>query len=66
LAPHSQSVLSDVADAYELLGNRRVAIRYLQQALLNGMPVADMNTDPYVRHVVSDPNFHPPKTQGSS
>jgi len=66
LAPHSQSVLSDVADAYELLGNRRLAIRYLQQALLNGMPVADMNTDPYVRDVLSDPSFHPPKTQGSS
>jgi len=62
LEPHSQTILSDIADAYELLGNRRLAIRYLQQAILNGMPVADLKTDPYVRNLISDPDFHPPRT----
>ena len=62
MEPHNQFVLSDVADAYELLGDRRMALRYLQQAILNGMPAADLKTDPYARNLISDPHFHPPKT----
>jgi serine/threonine protein kinase len=61
LEPRDQSILADVADAYELLGNRRLARLYLQQAILNGLPVADLRTDPYARNLISDPQFHPPK-----
>ena len=57
----AQDVLSDVADAYELLGNRRLARLYLQQAIANGLPVADLKTDPYARNVIADPQFRPPK-----
>jgi len=61
LEPRDQSILSDVADAYELLGNRRLARQYLQQAIHNGLPVADLKTDPYAKNLIADPQFRPPK-----
>jgi eukaryotic-like serine/threonine-protein kinase len=60
LSPDSQSVLSDVADAYELLGDRQLAVHYLHQALLKGLPSEQLNADPYLQDIVSDPSFRRP------
>ncbi|GAC1417151.1 MAG: serine/threonine-protein kinase [Acidobacteriaceae bacterium] len=62
LEPANQYVLADVADAYELLGERHLAVRWLQQALLAGMPAANLKTDPYLRKLILDPHFRLPKT----
>jgi serine/threonine-protein kinase len=51
------SVLSDLADAYELLGQRKEAIRYLQEALANGLGSIKAAADPEIQGVLSDPNF---------
>jgi len=60
LAPKDQSVLEEVADAYECLGERRLAIKYLQAALRNGLPPVLIDTDIYLHKVSIDPQFHRP------
>src|SRR5208282_4528156 len=57
LSPNNQYVLSQVADAYELLGDRKDATRYLQQALGQGLSRMQLNEDPEIQGVLSDPNF---------
>ena len=63
-SPSDPVVLSNVADAYELLGDRRPGIRYLEQALSNGLPIDDVDTDPYARGLLHDPALHIPKAPG--
>jgi Flp pilus assembly protein TadD/TolB-like protein len=57
LSPNNEYVLSQIADAYELLGDRKNAIKYLQQALINGLPAEQLNGDPEIQGVISDPSF---------
>jgi serine/threonine protein kinase/tetratricopeptide (TPR) repeat protein len=57
LSPDSQYVLSQAADTYELLGNRKQAIECLQQALAHGLGRTQLNGDPEIQGVVSDPMF---------
>jgi Flp pilus assembly protein TadD len=54
LSPNSQYVLSEVADAYASLGDRQNAIKYIEQAIKNGFPIAQLKGDPYLRDVVRD------------
>ncbi len=63
LSPRIPYVLSEVADAYELLGDRRHAIKYLQQALRNGFPAVGLRADPEIQGVISDPRFRMPEQQ---
>ena len=57
LSPKSQYVLSQVADAYELLGDRANAIRYLREAFQNGLPLQQPVGDPEIQGVLSDPRL---------
>jgi serine/threonine-protein kinase len=57
LSPNSQYVLCEVADAYELLGNRQEAIKYLELALQNGYPPEQLNGDHDLVGVIADPAF---------
>jgi len=62
LSPEDQYVSAQVADAYELLGNRREAIRYLEKAVAQGWTRELLNEDPYIQGVLSDPSFRMPGT----
>jgi eukaryotic-like serine/threonine-protein kinase len=57
LSPRSRYVLSQVADAYELGGNRQESIRYLGQAFAEGVTMGQLNADPEIQGVLSDPRF---------
>ena len=62
LAPDDPGVLSNVADAYELLGDRRNAIAYLEKALQKGFTLEQAKTDPDMRSLLQDSRFHPGKS----
>ncbi len=57
LSPHSGYVLSEAVDTYELLGKRSFAVKYLKLALQNGVPLDQLNVDPEIQSVLSDPAF---------
>jgi serine/threonine protein kinase/tetratricopeptide (TPR) repeat protein len=57
LSPNSEYVLSEVADTYESLGERSLAIKYLRKALQHGFPSEQLNGDPNLREVIEDPQF---------
>jgi len=61
LSPNDQYALAEVADAYELLGDRQNAIKYLEEALANGLPKGQLSEDPEIQGVVSDPGFRMPR-----
>ena len=61
LSPDNQYVLSQVADAYELLGDRKKAITYLSQAVVNGLTKQQMSGDPEIQGVLSDRDFRMPR-----
>jgi serine/threonine-protein kinase len=54
-------VLSQVADAYALLGDRSKAITYLSQAFTHGVTTAQLSGDPYIQAVLSSRDI---RTQG--
>jgi serine/threonine protein kinase/Flp pilus assembly protein TadD len=58
LAPDDPNVLSNVADIYELLGDRRNAIAYLEKALQKGFTLDQAKTDPDMRSLLLDSRFH--------
>jgi tetratricopeptide (TPR) repeat protein len=60
LSPNNQYVLAQIADAYELIGNRKEAIQYLQKAIGQGLTRGLLNEDPEIQGVISDPGFHIP------
>jgi len=62
LAPDDPGVLSNVADIYELLGDRRNAIAYLEKALQKGFTLEQAKTDPDMRSLLQDSRFHPGKS----
>ncbi len=57
LSPDSQYVLSQVADAYEVLGDREKAILYLARAVQAGFSKQQLNEDPEIQGVLVDPRF---------
>ncbi len=60
LSPKNQYALAQVADAYELLGDRQSAIRYLEEALANRLYKVQLKQDPEIQGVISDPRFKMP------
>lgn len=58
LAPKDGSVLADVADTYETLGERAKAIEYAEKSLQNGDTLDDLQVRPNMQNVLSDPKFH--------
>jgi serine/threonine protein kinase/tetratricopeptide (TPR) repeat protein len=57
LSPNNPYVLCDVAEAYELFGERKRAISYLRQALHNGLPAEDLNANPAFAGILADATF---------
>jgi tetratricopeptide (TPR) repeat protein len=55
LAPKDPQTLASVADAYANLNERAEAIRYIGLALKNGLPEAQLRSDPELRAEMSDP-----------
>ena len=55
LSPGDQYVLSQVADAYELLGRRKEAVRYLKVALAHGLSREQLESDQEIQALLSDP-----------
>ncbi|HVJ08423.1 MAG TPA: protein kinase [Acidisarcina sp.] len=61
LAPDDPQILSNIADVYELLGDRGHAMEYLEKALQKGLTLDQARTDPDLQALLQDPKFHPGK-----
>jgi hypothetical protein len=57
-------VLSNVGEAYELMGNRRQALEYIHKSLQKGYPLDQITNDPGLQALVADPSFHPTSKNG--
>ncbi|HEX2715568.1 MAG TPA: tetratricopeptide repeat protein, partial [Candidatus Acidoferrales bacterium] len=59
LAPDNASVLADVGQAYEALGDRRQALHYVTEALRMGYKLDYLKLVPDLKDLLADPNFRP-------
>jgi eukaryotic-like serine/threonine-protein kinase len=59
LTPNDPNNLLSVADAYELLGDRRQAVLYVQRALKHGLKGDELRIDSYVQSTLQDPALRP-------
>jgi eukaryotic-like serine/threonine-protein kinase len=57
LSPDDPAVLANVAEAYDLLGQRRQAVDVFQSALKKGYSWDSAKTDPDLQGLLSDPAF---------
>jgi serine/threonine-protein kinase len=56
LSPDNADVLTKAGEAYENLGERSLAISYFRKALQKGTTLEDLETNPDLRSLLSDPN----------
>lgn len=66
LSPDNEYVLAQAADTYELLGNRKEAVRSLERAISHGLSRGQLNEDPTIQAVLKDPSFTIPATTVSN
>ena len=59
LAPDDPNVLSNVGAAYELMGKRLQALKYIDKSLRKGYSLEDINSDPDLQGLIADPRFKP-------
>ena len=59
LAPEDPDVLQNVGETYEILGDRKQAIEYIEKSLQKGYSLEAVKYDPYLKNLLSDPNFRP-------
>ena len=59
LAPEDADVLQNVGETYEILGDRKQAIEYIEKSLQRGYSLEAVKSDPFLKNLVSDPNFRP-------
>jgi tetratricopeptide (TPR) repeat protein len=59
LSPADPGVLADVGDAYEVMGERRLALKYVQRAIEKGYPAQQIVNDPDMQSLILDPSFRP-------
>jgi eukaryotic-like serine/threonine-protein kinase len=59
LAPEDPNVLSEVGEAYELMGNRQQALKYIHESLQKGYALDQITSDPQLQALIADPNFRP-------
>jgi serine/threonine-protein kinase len=57
LSPDDAVVLEDVGEAYEVLGDRAQALRYIEKSLQKGYSLEALKNSSELRGVLSDPNF---------
>jgi len=58
LTPNDSGNLLNVADAYELLGDRRQAVLYVEKALKAGLKPEQLRIDPEIQGALQDPALH--------
>lgn len=59
LAPADATILVNAGETYEDLGDRPKALKYIEEGLKKGYPLAQLQNDPDVQAVLRDPNFRP-------
>jgi eukaryotic-like serine/threonine-protein kinase len=57
LAPGDPSVLADLTETYEVLGDRKRALEFSRQSLKNGGTLADFQRRRSLQALLADPNF---------
>ncbi len=60
LTPDDPNVLSNVGEAYEFMGNRELALKYIEKSISKGYAVDDIRNTPGLQALVADPRFKPP------
>jgi eukaryotic-like serine/threonine-protein kinase len=58
IAPKDPLVLQNVAEMYEDLGERVMAVKYAEESLKNGFSMDDLKSRPGIEKVLSDASFH--------
>jgi eukaryotic-like serine/threonine-protein kinase len=59
LAPDDPGVLEGAGQAYEDLGDRALALQYIEKSLQKGYALADLKNIPDLQGLITDPNFRP-------
>jgi serine/threonine-protein kinase len=59
LAPKDSSVLADIAETYEDLGDRKRALQFAEQSLKNGGTMDDLARRLALQGLLADPSFRP-------
>jgi serine/threonine protein kinase/tetratricopeptide (TPR) repeat protein len=59
LSQDDPNVLANVGEAYEDLGDRARALRYIEKSLQKGYAFADLKNVPDLQGLISDPSFRP-------
>jgi serine/threonine-protein kinase len=59
LSPEDANVLENVGEAYEDLGDRAEALKYIEMSLQKGYGLATLKSIPELQGLLSDPNFRP-------
>jgi len=59
LSPDDANVLENAGEAYEHLGDRAQAIRYIERSLQKGYDLSALKNTPDLQSLLSDPNFRP-------
>jgi serine/threonine protein kinase/tetratricopeptide (TPR) repeat protein len=63
LAPKDPWILSDIAETYDDLGDRKLAIQYALESLKNGYTLLDLQQQPALQGLLVDPSFRPREKQ---
>jgi eukaryotic-like serine/threonine-protein kinase len=59
LASDDANVLSNVGEAYEFMGDRALALKYIEKSLAKGYALDDVRNTPGLQALVGDPRFKP-------
>ena len=59
LAPDDPTVLVTIGSTYEILGTRKEAIQFIQKGMAKGYTLDDLQRDPDLQTLLSDPSFKP-------
>ncbi len=60
LSPDDPGILANIGEAYEDLGERREAIKFLQRSMEKGTAIEDLRANAALQDLLSDANFRPP------
>jgi eukaryotic-like serine/threonine-protein kinase len=60
LAPDDANVLSNIGEAYEFMGDREQALKYIERSIAKGYALDDIRNTPGLQALVADPRFKPP------
>jgi serine/threonine protein kinase/tetratricopeptide (TPR) repeat protein len=60
LSPDDPAVLANIGEAYEDLGERREAIKFIQRSMEKGTAIEDLRANHALQDLLSDTNFRPP------